>query len=257
MTLVLNEIHLVQGLTRTVLVAAADRRITEPDGRYHSTRRKLFDIPYLQGTISYYGLACVYPNGNGKPEYLSSWLPNFIRTHHSITTLSDFVSSLREKLHHVIPPAVLKKNASGFHVCGYQSDGLPDFWHLTNVGKLNGFCYSDLQPRYQCPTSDFLGRDARQHHGWDGKDPNSATGNTVRIYRNGDFRAHSIASEHLDEVLSHFFRFSDFARPTSVADYEKYVKFKLEVLAYIYHKWANKKIIGKPIDVIARARGVK
>lgn len=247
MTLILNEIHLVKGLARTVLVAAADRRIAWPDGKYDSTRRKLFDIPYLRGTISYYGLAVVYPKG--KQEYLSSWLPNFIRAHHSITTLKDFVSSLREELHRVICPEILRKNASGFHVCGYQPDGLPDFWHLRNVGGLKEFVYSDLQPRYLCPTSDFLGRDARKEFGWDGKDPGSAR-NGVQVYRNGDFRAHAIASEHLDAILSSFFQFPDFARPVSVADYEKYVKFKLEVLAYIYQKWARKKIIGTPIDVI-------
>jgi hypothetical protein len=29
------------------------------------------------------------------------------------------------------------------------------------------------------------------------------------------------------------------------------------VLAYIYQKWAKKKIIGRPIDVIVRAGGIK
>jgi hypothetical protein len=254
MTLVLNEIHLVQGLARTVLVAAADRRVTR-DGKYDSTRRKLFEIPYLKGAISYYGLAEVYPNE--KPEYLSSWLPHFIRSHHSITTLEGFVFSLREELHRVIPPRILEKCASGFHVCGYLPDGLPDFWHLTNVGSLNGFYYSDYQRRYKLPSSDFLGRDAGKDHGWDGENPDSARNNAVQIYRNGDFRAHAIASEHLDSMLSHFFQFPDFSRPRNVSDYEKYVKFKLEVLAYIYQKWTKTKVIGKPIDVIVLARGVK
>lgn len=254
MTLVLNEIHLVKDLTHTVLVAAADRRITRRDGSYDSTRKKLFDIPYLDAAVAYYGLAAVYPHGT--QEYLSSWLPNFIKSHSSITSLQDFAAILRDELHRVIPNSMLRDNPSGFHISGYRRDGLPDFWHLTNVGSLRGPYYSDLQPQYQTPTSDFLARDARQTYGWDGKNPGSAA-NGAHVYRNGDFRAHAIASKHLDEALAGFFEFSDFRKPCTTAEYGNYVKFKLEVLAYIYHRWAKKKIIGKPIDVIVRSRGVK
>ncbi len=253
MTLILNEVHLVKGLTRTVMVAAADRRITL-GGKYDSTEQKLFTIPYLRGAISYYGLAEVYPKG--KPEYLSSWLPNFIADHHSATTLKDFVYSLREELHRIIPPGTLKINVSGFHVCGYQPDGLPDFWHLRSWGKLDGFRYSDRQSRYLLPTSDFLGRDAKCGFHWDGVNPDSAN-NGVQVYRNGDFRAHALASEHLDNMLSSFFQFPDFNKPVTVNDYARYVKFKLEVLAYIYRKWAKQKIIDRPIDVIIHANGVQ
>jgi hypothetical protein len=45
MTLITNEIHMLDGFKRTVLVYAADRRITKPDGAYLSTQRKLFEIP--------------------------------------------------------------------------------------------------------------------------------------------------------------------------------------------------------------------
>jgi hypothetical protein len=253
MTLLLNEIHLVKGLTQTFLVAAADRRITV-NGKYHSTRRKLFDIPYLQGAVSYYGLAYLCPGR--QLVYLSSWLPDFIKVHYSVTTLEDFVRCLREELHRAIPPETLKINASGFHVCGYQADGLPDFWHLRNWGKLDGYRYSDLQPRYLPPTSDFLYRDAKSGFRWDGVNPGSAS-NGLQVYRNGDFRAHALASEYLDNMLCSFLRFSDFDRPVGVNGYAKYVKFKLEVLAYIYRKWAKQKIIDRPIDVITHANVVK
>ena len=79
MTLILNEIHLLRGLEKTMLVAAADRRISMPDGSYHSTQRKLFRIPYLNGAVAYFGLAAVYPGG--RQAYLSTWLSDFIRRH--------------------------------------------------------------------------------------------------------------------------------------------------------------------------------
>ena len=85
MSLILNEIHIVGGLSHTVVVAAADRRISAPGGTYDSTRRKLFDVQYLQAAVAYYGLAVVYPRG--KKEYLSSWLPNFIRANSSIASM--------------------------------------------------------------------------------------------------------------------------------------------------------------------------
>jgi hypothetical protein len=52
MTLVLNEIYLLNGLGKSFIVAAADRRISKPNGTYDSTRRKLFPIPYLNGAVS-------------------------------------------------------------------------------------------------------------------------------------------------------------------------------------------------------------
>lgn len=63
MTLITNEIHMLDGFKRTVLVFAADRRLTNLDGSYGSTQQKLFQIPYLEGGISYFGLATVFPGG--------------------------------------------------------------------------------------------------------------------------------------------------------------------------------------------------
>lgn len=72
MTLILNEIHVQNGLNETLLVAAADRRVSNPDGSYNSLQRKLFTVPYRNATISYFGIAEVFPSG--KREYLSEWL---------------------------------------------------------------------------------------------------------------------------------------------------------------------------------------
>ena len=252
MTLVLNEIHIVDGLRNSFLVAAADRRVSKPDGTYDSTRRKLFLIPHLNGTISYYGLACVYPRG--KQQYLSEWLPNFIRAQSDTANVGLFAEKLRDSLHNVIKGDLLRRNASGFHIFGYNNDGYPEFWHLTNVGGLNEFKHIDLQQQYKRPSEDFLARDARVL-GWNGTDPSSVK--NAWVYRNGDFRLHVVASDLLDQVFSRMNQFSDFRQPGDIATYGKYVKFKFEVIAFIYKEWADKKIIARPIDVIVVTSGGK
>jgi hypothetical protein len=152
-------------------------------------------------------------------------------------------------LHQVIPPVILGKNASGFHICGYNDKVYPEFWHLTNVGGLKEFQHVNLQQRYKPPSEDFLSRDAREVLGWDGNDP-SSVGNGWAIYRNGDFRMHVAASDLLDQIFSRISQFPDFKQPTDAEAYAKYIKFKFEVIAYIYKEWAKKQIIARPIDVI-------
>jgi hypothetical protein len=251
MTLILNEIHLLRGLEETLIVAAADRRVSKPDGSYDSTRRKLFHIPYLHGTIAYFGLAEVYPNV--RPQFMSEWLPCFIGRHSSISDLESFANTLREELTRVVPAKILEINPSGFHICGYDKAGNPDFWYLSNIGGLQDFKYTNLNSQYAPPESHFLGRDAPREFGWDGKDPLSA-GNGVQTYRNGDFRAHVAAWEELDSILSRLLQFPDFKSPRTLREYGEYVKFKLEIVAYIYRKWARKQIIARPIDVFVLTR---
>jgi len=247
MTLILNEIHLLDGLNKTILVAAADRRISKPDGAYDSTQRKLFPIAYLNGAISYFGLASMFPKNT--KQYLSEWLQKFIRAQSDSPDLESFANSLRAGLHHVLPKDILKKHPSGFHICGYNSQGLPEFWSLTNIGRLEGFQHVDFKGEYGAPSPDFLGRDAKNEFGWDGSNPLSAR-NGRMTYRNGDFRAHVVAWELLDEILMKIFQFSDFRKPSNVHEYEEYIRFKFEFIAYLYKKWARKQIIGRPIDVI-------
>ena len=253
MTLILNEIHLLRGMEETLIVAAADRRVSKPDGSYDSTRRKLFCIPYLHGAIAYFGLAVVYPKGRSQWQYMSEWLLSFIRRHSSVRDLEDFANTLREELNRVVPPEILKKNPSGFHICGYDSAGRPDFWYLSNIGGLKDFKYIDLKSQYTPPESHFLSRDALREFRWDGKDPLSAI-NGVKIYRNGDFRAHVAAWEQLDYIYWRLSQFPDFKLPKTPGEYGEYVKFKFEIVAYIYKNWAKKQIVARPIDVIVLTR---
>jgi hypothetical protein len=245
MTLVLNEIHVLDGFKQTLMVAAADRRISNPDGSYNSSRRKLLAVPGLRGAVSYFGVAA-FPV-QGKLVFLDEWLRSFIRRSKT-NTLNDFAVSLRGELNRQVPRGVLRTQPSGFHICGYNPLGIPDFWFLSNIGAMSGFEYIDLCESYLEPASHFLGRDASAL-GW-GSAPSSPSRSGVQIYRNGDFRVHAFASEALDGLLATLGQFPDFRQPRTPAEYGEYVRFKFEVIAYVYKKWAKKQIIARPIDVL-------
>jgi len=237
----------LNGLNNTVLVAAADRRVSNRDGSYNSLQKKLFSVPYHKATISYFGIAEVFPSG--KRQYLSNWLPTFITKQAASADLKSFADNLRTALNNIIPQRVLKENPSGFHICGYNKSGVPEFWSLTNIGRLDGFAHVDLNPEYGPASEDFLRRDAVEQLRWNGTDPSSAE-NKIMVYRNGDLRSHVIAWQALDDVLLKLFQFPDFEQPKSIGDYGKYVKFKFEFIAYVYKNWAKQNIIARPIDVI-------
>jgi len=253
-TLIVNEICAYQGLNKTIVVAAADQLIMTPDGK-QVRRKKLFEIPYLRGTVSYFGLAEVFPDG--RRQDLSAWLPAFIREHSAIADFETFAMRLREALHGVVPEAALRNNPSGFHISGFNSHGLPDFWFLTNVGHFEEFQYRCLRARYGLPESHFLGRDAK-NLGWDGRDPSSVRNSQLQTYRNGDIRAHVAVWNLLDRALTELTQLPGhprFRRPTTPAEYGKWVKFKFEVIAYFYKKWATKQIVARPIDVCVLDKG--
>jgi len=249
-TLVLNEIHMLDGLNETIMVAAADRRISEK-GRYSDTRRKAFRIPRLNGALLYFGLADFW-DASGKRRYLSDWLPAFIQNHASEPDLRRFCFALQEGLERFIPPSLLGKEVSGFQICGYNADFIPEYWLLTNIRAINALgVVTKLKPTYKAPAPHFLQDHARREFHWDGVNPDSCE-NGVKIYRFGDFRAHVVASEPVDEVFRRLSQFpQDFRMPHTLSEYRDYVRFKFEFIAYIYKKWARHQIIGRPIDVFA------
>jgi hypothetical protein len=142
MTLITNEIHVLDGFKKTILVFAADQRITMPDGTYRKGQ-KLFAIPYLEGGVSYFGLAEVVPSG--RRQFLSQWLPAFITKNADAPSLRDFAFRLRDELNTIVPQQILRQNASGFHICGYNGDGFPEFLFLRNIGAMDGYAYKGFQ----------------------------------------------------------------------------------------------------------------
>ena len=55
MTIQANELHIGQSITASTLVQVADRSAMVY-GKYHSTRKKVFEIPHLKASVGYFGL---------------------------------------------------------------------------------------------------------------------------------------------------------------------------------------------------------
>jgi hypothetical protein len=113
---------------------------------------------------------------------------------------------------------------------------------------MQGFDYADVRPSYFEAESHFLGRDAAGF----GLDlvTGRAPAGRVQIYRNGDFRVHAVASEALDGALSALSKFPDFRLPRTASEYGAYVRFKFEVISYVYRHWCRRQIVARPIDVL-------
>jgi len=228
-----------------LMIAAADRRISRPDGSYHSTRRKVFPVPRISGAVSYFGLAAF--SQGARQTFLSDWLPDFIQRSR-VTAVETFAQELHQSLGAVVSGRLLRTQPSGLHVCGFDAEGRPDFWFISNIGAMQGFEYTDLRSAYFDPASHFRGGDTAEF-GLDLATGRAPAGN-VQIFRNGDVRVHTIASEALDTALSALRQFPDFRLPRTSAEYGAYVRFKFEVISYIYKKWARRQIVARPIDVL-------
>src|SRR5437899_6220121 len=99
-------------------------------------------------------------------------------------------------LFHLFFRTLLERYASGFHVCGYGTTGIPEFWFISNILEMDDFVYTRMALRYSPPSPDFLDRDAKAL-GWNGHDSGSIK-NGVQFYRNGDYRLHAAAWHRLD-----------------------------------------------------------
>jgi hypothetical protein len=246
MTLIINEIRTLNGLSDSYWVCGADRRLTS-DGKFHSSRKKLFPIKYLKGAISYFGLAVWIIEK--KEIFLSDILKLFITQNSDCKSLDEFATRLQKHLNIKVPSNLLSDFATGFHIAGFNEKGYPHFLHISNVGKMSGFLYEDLKSKFKPPFADFLIKHAKDYFNWDGIDPLSAE-NKGFIYRNGDISTHVIASKKFDNMMKEIFELAGFERINNHKQQADYVKFKFEFIAKIYEKWTNEKIIGKPIDIL-------
>ena len=252
MTLITNEIHMLDGFRNTALIFAADRRLSGMDGSYHGTAQKLFQIPYFRGGISFFGLAEF--TKSRKSCSMSEFLRVFVSHNVSASSLEEFCQRLKSELEGFIPETLLAHQVSGFHVCGYGVNGLPEFWFLSNILAMDDFRYTLLASRYNAPSSDFLARDAPAN-GWNGKDLGSIK-NYVQCYRNGDYRMHAVAWERLDQILADMSRFSDMKAMKNEHDYTAFVTFKMKIIADFYKKFSKTPTIGTPIDVFVNLSSI-
>ena len=240
MTILANEIRIKRSITDVTLVQVADRRLSI-NGKFHSNRRKVFEIPYLKASVGYFGLA--QPTMR---EYFSSWLPNVIRHNHSIKTVKEFSQCLMSELNNKVSKALLKSNASGFHICGLANDGIPEFYFVRNIEGMEGSFYKGLLDSYLY-SEDFRARDAI-NTAVNGVQGDLATLHDVIFwYVNGDLRSFWDFWLPATQFIDSFCQNQDF--PTLKFDLER-AKWKLRVIAQLYDKYAKQKIVGGPIDGI-------
>jgi hypothetical protein len=227
MTLLVTEIHNHDDPGHAAIVFAADGRISSAKGKYHASQKKIFKMTRLNAGIGYFGLAEV----RGVP--MSDWLDSHMRRDRS-SNLADFASALATRLNSAVPTSHRNKEASGFHLSGFTPERRAEFWFVRNItdsGQVMGL--------YEA-REDFQRRDAP------GLQPGGA-----QIYRNGDLLPHVLLWGALDDALLPLLNRPDFRRVRNMPDYERWVKFKMEVIAYVYKQWCTRSIIGRPINAFS------
>jgi hypothetical protein len=229
MTLVTTEIHNHDDSAHALIVFAADRRISTNAGRALAAHKKVYELPWLNAGIGYFGLAQV-STGRSMQDWLKSFISRSVDCHN----LEDFAKALTDALNTTVPSQWRRREPSGFHIAGFVS-GKPEFWFVRNVDD-------DGKPTsrgYEC-REDFQRRDVKK----------SKPGE-VGIYRNGDLRAHEAVWTQLDISLGALLRQPGFKQIRKPPDYVNWVVFKMEVIAYFYKSFYKKSIIGRPIDAFA------
>lgn len=239
MTIQANELHIGKSIADSTWVQVSDRRISA-NGKFHSNRKKTFEIPYLAASIGYFGLA-----QRNQTEFFSTWVPNTIRHGTSAKTLTEFAEYFEARLNRDVSKQLLKQYPSGFHLCGFAEDGIPEFHYIRNIETMEGAFYKGFKDSYYT-TEDFRGRDAVTDKNGNKRKLEDLS-NCMFFYVNGDIRnfwqfwdgATRFANAIKDDPA-----FKDIKTPGERA------KWKLEAFASFYEKHSKKHVIGRPIDVI-------
>lgn len=233
MTLLATEIHRHDQADATI-VFAADRRISRGTIR-DSEQPKIFRIDRLRAGIGYFGLAEVPAAGGTEP--MAAWLGRFLQSS-AAPTLTALANDLASALNVAVPAAWRGSETSGFHLCGFSRQARPEFWYVRNCDDTP----AQNPVGVYSAREDFQGRDA----------PRLRPG-VAMVYRNGDIRAHACAWEAIDEAFGGLLAAPDFRVPASAAEYERWVEYKMSVIAQLYEGFCRVSIIGQPVDVFSIA----
>jgi hypothetical protein len=170
---------------------------------------------------------------------MSEWLQDLFYEVRPGTSPADVAALLCERVNLAVPREWRDSEPSGFHVAGLGSDGRAEFWFVRNLNDDGSLTHRAYEVR-----EDFKSRDEPV-----------LPANAVQIYRNGDVRAHVVAWEQIDRSLGSLLGQQSFRALTGTADYVDWVKFKMELVAQFYERFAVESIIGAPIDAFAIAAG--
>ncbi len=230
MTLLTTEIH--RSADGDIVVFAADRRISRgqlPAGN----RQKVFRVPRCRAGVGYFGLAEV--GRTGAPQPMAEWLQDLFYEVPADSSTAEVARIVCERLNVVVPQPWRDAEHSGFHVAGVGSDGRAEFWFVRNFNDDGSLMHGPFQRR-----EDFQSRDAPRL-------PQHA----AQIYRNGDIRAHVAAWESIDKSFGALLGQESFRALRNTDDYVDWVKYKMELVAHFYERFATESIIGVPIDAFA------
>ena len=233
MTLFTTEIHNHDHPENASIVFAADRRISHAkSGSYIGTNKKIFELPWLNAAIGYFGLAEVPFQRRTQP--MRDWLVVFIRQNCTSSSMADFSQKLASDLNKVVPMQWHRKSPSGFHIAGFTDLGKPEFWFVRNVDDAGNPTLGQYGTR-----EEFQRRDVSR-----------LKNNETQIYRNGDIRAHIAVWKKIDDSFGLLLNLDGFSKLRNSTDYKEWVRFKMETIAYFYKKYQRQPIIARPIDVI-------
>ena len=234
MTLLTTEIHNPNDPHNALIVFAADRRISR-GGSCCDCRKKILRIPGFNAGIGYFGLAEILQDDVRRP--MAEWLQDFLMAKPVHANLQQFSKELMKSLNRAVPRQCQQSQISGFHIAGFNAQGLPEFWFVRNVADDCRTILGEYQVR-----EDFQRRDA----------PRLPAG-AFQVYRNGDLRAHVVAWENIDNSLGSLLKNIDFRQLTTPEEYVAWVRFKMEMIARFYEKFCTRSIIGGAVDAFAIA----
>ncbi len=229
MTLLVTEIHNHNEPDDARIIFAADRRITH-NGHYVDTRKKIFEVPRLHAGIGYFGLAEVGSGVAARP--MNEWVGRHLRQNTAVSTLAEFSNALAESLNLAVPQSHRWHIPSGFHIAGFDDGGRVEFWFVRNVEDDRTTCTGTYSAREDFQRRDKANLQRGQH----------------QIYRNGDLLPHVLLWETLDGALMPLLNRADFRPIRTTGEYAEWVRFKMEVIAYVYKKYCKRPVIGRPID---------
>lgn len=253
MTLLINQIHVDAERNDHFWIAAADEWLSNSKG-FHSIRKKIFPIKRLNCCISYFGLAAY--KINGKDIYIGDLIQKFIANDFISQTIKEFSCNIKNNLNSKIPNTVLSQEGSGFHICGFEANGLPVLYHFSNISGMNDIFYGTNSNSYNDVTEDFIGRDANNF----GYDPNNLTFNESGIfeYRNGDLSIHVNLSKDLLSTLKKIPEYGNYVNLRGPYHYAKMIDMLYKIIIKIQKEWAKKQRIGgKNTILIIKKTGIE
>lgn len=245
MTLIVSEIVYNPGKAEeSRILCAADRRIiagdeTKPD------RRKLFKSDRLNATASYFGLAEI-----PRKKSFEQILRDFVRDDQS-ETIEAFAASLREHLNTIVPKDLLRGYPSGLHVCGFTERGVPQFWFIRNIERMDGFAYAGFKDSY------WMSEELSQVHVTHIYNPDTETHSEPfrAWFANGDLRTHGPAWEMFDMFAALMDARGLAKPPSSAAEFEKRLRWKFEAIGRYYDIVADQPLVGGGTDTFILAPG--